>query len=124
MIISQWMSENYPQMKVELDINDVATLFKRQPLEIITGTNKPFKITLDTHTIPVPLDVMFGRPEEDIMINVSEEAFCDLLKDGSAQYLISDGACINAKNADKRPFDYDTEATNLMVMLILSKRGM
>ena len=121
MTITQRMSVDYPEMRVELDINDVAELFKRQMLVITMETNRISTITLDIQDVPIPIDVMFRDTgvELSTMIYISEDAFCDLLKAGSAKYFISDGECINAGSA----FAYNATKNNLLVILNISKRG-
>ena len=121
MIISMWQSEKYPQLRVELDIADVAELFKRQTLVITMGTNTIFTTKLSIYDIPVPVDVSFGDKAvgASMVIEISENAFCDLLKAGSAKYCLRNGECVAI---DKEYTDYDEE--QLIVILNISKRGM
>jgi len=122
MIISQWMSKTCPQMKVELDINDVAALFKRQSLFITMKTNKKAYIQLALCDVPVPVDTIIGDNAvgSAITIYVSEDAFCELLKQGTMQYMISNGACRLANEA----IAINEDENNLSVILTISKRGM
>ena len=119
MIISMWQSEKYPQLRVEIDIADVAKLFKRQDLcHVIHVLNKPSSITLTVTSVEKPVEIIVGTPH-CMTIYISQDAFCDLLTAGSAKYCITKDKSIII---DGEYTDYDEE--QLIVILNISKRGM
>lgn len=98
MVMSIIPTEQAPTIKVELDAPDIAELFRGKFLEtkITLREEREFIQSFEIGCID-EVDVIFGDAccDSAIRIYVSQDAFCECLKTGTAKLVISHDAVVD-----------------------------